>query len=94
MSFFHPNEEHSATPTVSSVPPSIGRIVHYFPDLTKGTVGGGNQVGIIAAVIVNVFNDSVVNLKLLTDGPTDEWKTSVAYNASGLPNTWTWPARV
>lgn len=88
--------------------PSIGRLVHFYPGsaLTAEEIhaaSSGNSVRPtepIAAVIVKVWSDETVNLKLLTDGPIDVWRTSVTLASD--PDTavldgrtcWAWPPRV
>lgn len=84
--------------------PTIGRIVHYFPtaDDSKALMAMGGNYGLdrpIPGVIVAVWSDTCVNLKLLTDGPYDLWKTSVSQR-TGEPTeenpqqyTWDWPPR-
>lgn len=50
------------------------------------------------AVIVRVWSETLVNLRLLEDGPlVPEWCTSVeleAENAVGTPGRWSWPTKV
>lgn len=82
--------------------PTIGRIVHYFPndaariDITRLSAGNSIVAGEpIAAVIVKVWTDTMVNLKLLTDGRHDVWMTSVPYSElPGGNSTWAWPEMV
>lgn len=67
--------------------PTIGRIViyRYYP------LGGPNGSEFCPAVIVRVWTDTCVNLKLLEDGPENSWKTSVMH---GIDNAqWDWPFR-
>lgn len=90
--------------------PTVGRIVHYHPNEAAAKLlrdrAGGNSVEPfepVAAVIVRAWGDqetSAVNLKVLTDGPTDVWISSV----TGTVDTalardtgvsyWTWPPRI
>lgn len=73
--------------------PSIGRIVHFV--LAPGT----NPV---AAIIVAVWTDTCVNLRIFQDGsnsqPTQfsEWITSTTFDDSETPQvrTWHWPPKV
>lgn len=52
--------------------PSIGRIVHVIADPTKN-----NGSDVAAAVITRVWTDTMINVKVLTDGPQDYWQTSI-----------------
>ena len=73
--------------------PSIGRIVHYTCQFT------GEH---LAAIIVRVWSDTCVNLRIFYDGTNhgqvhpNEWVTSVKYDESVNPQnqTWHWPERV
>lgn len=75
--------------------PTIGRIVIFHPGVNdkEASSNGATEV---PAVIVRVWNDTCVNLKVLTDGPTDLWRTSVTTGPT-VPNQedsyWSWPAR-
>lgn len=76
--------------------PTIGRIVHYYPSeydnpeqWNRGEVGQP-----IAAVIVRVWSDECVNLRLLTDCDYTPWKTSVVFNEECKEASWSWPPRV
>jgi hypothetical protein len=75
--------------------PSIGRIVHYIPADEEKRANNGTSP--IAAVIVAVWSDTCVNLKLLTDGTADIWKTSVLLLEGPDDETavyrWKWPER-
>lgn len=70
--------------------PSIGRIVHYYPH-------DGDRFGEtgepIAAVVVRVWTDECVNLRLLTDTTDTPWITSVRYDESHAECSWSWPPR-
>jgi hypothetical protein len=69
---------------------TIGRIVHYNVDLVNDPDEIRNNVAIVLpAVIVCVFTDDCVNLKILTDGPVDVWKTSVV--RGNFAGQWDWP---
>lgn len=88
-------------------PATVGRIVHLHaaPGLAAiiNSTGGGNGTPPVptplAAVIVRVWSPTMVNLKVITDGPTDVWATSVGYGedpAAELADgrsCWTWPPR-
>lgn len=68
--------------------PSIGRIVIYrYPE---GVLVNG--VNVCPAMIVRVWSDTMVNLKLIEDGELVVWRTSVS--AGTEANTWSWPERV
>lgn len=73
--------------------PSIGRIVIYHlmensPENVELCQQNGNPHE-LPAVIVRVWSDNLVNLKVLTDGPYDIWVTSVQYGHE--PRHWSWP---
>jgi len=71
--------------------PTVGRIVLYrvgaadHADLRYN----GNQV--LPAIVVRVFTDTCISLKIFTDGPTDVWKTSVVQGDGEYQ--WQWPQR-
>lgn len=52
--------------------PSVGRIVHALVDPTRN-----NGSDVAPAVITRVFNDELVNVRILFDAHDIEWKTSV-----------------
>jgi hypothetical protein len=79
--------------------PSIGRIVHVTFDDEK----------IRPAIVVEVWSDTCVNLRLFADGPNDsiptrtfrgyqlltgDWLTSVEFAETPTPGRWSWPPRV
>ena len=77
--------------------PTIGRIVIY-------TIGGAqdacyadnNGAKELPAVIVRVWSETCVNLKVLTDAVHDQWITSVVYAEtpdSKFGRSWRWPER-
>jgi hypothetical protein len=79
--------------------PTIGRIVLYQvsesdTDLHQNCIKHGD---FLPAIVVRVWNhaDSVyadlVNLRVLCDGTTDAWKTSIREGTE--PATWSWPPR-
>ena len=72
--------------------PTIGRIVIYklYEGFEPCLKNGGETE--LPAVIVRVWSDTCVNLKVLTDGVHDEWVTSVVQGEG--PRSWNWPARV
>jgi hypothetical protein len=76
--------------------PTLGRIV-IVHGVDPTTNNGSSEA---PAVIVRVWGPKAVNLKVLTDGPDDQWWASIAiYEAddeipAGLLRWATWPARV
>jgi hypothetical protein len=81
-------------PEKSNQLPTVGRIVHYFPHANEFT---GNDSSPVPAVIVRVWSDVCVNLKVFTDGPLDIWKTSICKKPDGLLDNvtgfWDWPQK-
>lgn len=75
--------------------PTCGRIVWYHPPtVTQESIqkeNGNGSTDPLPAVIVRVWSDTCVNLKVITDGPVDKWITS-ATQGDGL-GQWNWPAR-
>lgn len=76
--------------------PSVGRIVHYQPgDHELAAMSeGGNPIESgtwLAAVVVRVWSDTCVNLRVFTDGPSTPWVTSATLG-DGEYN-WRWPPR-
>lgn len=73
--------------------PTVGRIVLYNagPGQFSDPSGPGNESSPLPAVIVRVWTDTCVNLKVLTDGPKDAWVTSVTEGEG--PYCWSWPPR-
>jgi hypothetical protein len=67
--------------------PTIGRVVIYHfhsQELTE------NNNSIEApAIIVRVWSDDMVNLKVLNDGANNSWKTSVHIGTE--QGQWSWP---
>lgn len=77
--------------------PSIGRIVHVPMD--PATNNGAN---VAPAVVTRVWNENLINVRILGDGHAIDWRTSVAYIESldlvgGLDplqlHVWSWPPR-
>lgn len=67
--------------------PTIGRIVIFnVPEEMKPRVNFAEK---LPAIIVRVWSDGVVNLKIITDGPEDIWDTSV--HMGDGPHQWNWP---
>jgi hypothetical protein len=72
--------------------PSIGRIVIYNTtedDRTKMKEAGCNKQEKLPAIIVSVWSESCVNLRVLCDGNMDLWKTSSSQG--DIPSNWNWP---
>lgn len=57
--------------------PRLGEIVIYQVLSNDDCNVRHNHVDELPAVVVRVWGDDVVNLKVLTDGPHDVWMTSV-----------------
>lgn len=70
--------------------PYIGQIVLYHvsptnaPDLTHNHTEHED----LPAIIVRVWSDTCVNIKVITDGPVDVWKTSVVLGDQ--PGEWSY----
>jgi hypothetical protein len=65
---------------MSEQKPTIGRIVQYRPtekERELWVVQGSNDQKELPAVIVAVWSDTVVNLKVMKDGSGDVWQTSI-----------------
>lgn len=69
--------------------PTIGRTVIYKYGDWEKNAAYNNGADECPAVIVRVWTDSCVNLKLVQDGPFDYWKTSASLG--DLPGNWHWP---
>jgi hypothetical protein len=87
--------------------PTPGRIVHYC--LTSADAAAFNRFGaanrmqegdILPALIVRVWSDHTVNLRVFADGPAgaDQWMTSRErgdqIEGVPVPGRWLWPERV
>ena len=72
---------------------TLGRIVVFVVDEhTRARMSGNADVCELPAVIVRVWSNNCVNLKVLCDGPEDLWVTSVSYDGAGMSKrTWHWP---
>jgi hypothetical protein len=69
--------------------PTIGRVVIFnMPEYLKNSVYGNKQEQ-LPAIIVAVWGETTVNLKVITDGQNDLWATSVSQGDG--PNQWNWP---
>lgn len=85
-----PRAEQSKPPTAAQRP-SVGRIVVYRPH-ENGPAGDP-----IPAVIVRVWSDTCVNLRLFRDsapGPDDHRRSVVLADSPDQVDAWHWPARV
>lgn len=79
----------------SHIKPSIGRIVRFVPSESDDE-SRNNGAKLLPAVIVRTWEDTSyendeLNLKVLTDGAVDTWRTSVPYSAEMKPYSWHWP---
>lgn len=74
---------------VSEQKPSIGRVVHYKP---LDSDPPRNNAEVLPAVIVRVWSDTCVNLRVLNDQVYDFWKTSSKLGDGA--GEWNWPPRV
>lgn len=81
--------------------PSVGRIVNYV--LPIGGAGGRNTGQIRPMIITQVWDQGMVNGKVILDGRNDDGHDdhaySTFYNQPGhdtapTPNTWHWPSRI
>ena len=80
--------------------PTIGRIVIYCPTKAEQELFNNFQTK-CPAIIVSVWSDTCVNLKVLHDGIYDRWKTSInkfdpsikipGTDLPSIENTWDWP---
>jgi len=79
--------------------PTIGRIVVYnTTDADKAKMeaaskinGGCNVQSQLPAIVVAVWSDNCVNLKVITDGNLDLWVTSSLQGDE--PSNWNWPVK-
>lgn len=78
--------------------PTVGRIVNFYPsDIDNEARYNGAEV--LPAIIVRVWSEETVNLKVLTDSDKgDLWRTSVTKRPEGTVSpqnaTWDWPVKV
>ena len=70
--------------------PTVGRIVHYYPTDSDRFGETGKP---IAAVIVRVWSDECVNLRLFPDSDDSPWVSSVPYDLEAGEYSWSWPPR-
>ena len=71
--------------------PTIGRIVIYQVSENDPPEIRNNHAKFLPAIVVASWSDTCANLKILTDGPVDGWKTSVVHGYA--PGQWQWPTR-
>jgi hypothetical protein len=90
--------------TPNPIPPTVGRIVLVPIDVYQSTHEGVKSVGveIRPAIVVRVFNQDMVNVRVFTDGANDhpdntmhprpsDWRTSLSYDQDDhRPGTWHW----
>lgn len=72
--------------------PSIGRIVIYKlteEDKEISRKAGDNVTDEVPAIIVNVWSDTCLNLRVFVDGNYTWWKTSTP--EGDQPGNWHWP---
>lgn len=71
--------------------PTLGRIVIYNTTEEDRIVFGkfGNRQEKLPAIIVAIWSDDCVNLKVLGDGTQDLWITSVHLGTEEF--SWNWP---
>ena len=73
--------------------PSLGRVV-----LVPADPAVNNGADVAPAIITRVWNDNVVNVRVLLDSDAVQWRTSVSYvdSLDDVEHThcWTWPPRV
>jgi hypothetical protein len=66
---------------------SLGRIVIYAPTDSERSNGANS----LPAMIVRVWSDICVNLKVFADGDHSYWKTSVTQGTA--QGQWMWPPK-
>jgi hypothetical protein len=70
-------DEQKETPKEETYKPEVGDVVIYKVQEKDDPEINYNYATELPAVVVRVWGDTCVNLKVLTDGPADAWKTSV-----------------
>jgi len=66
--------------------PKIGDIVLYKVGEADSSELRSNYAEVLPAIVVMVWSDECVNLKVFTDGPVDAWRTSAL--AGNDPYCW------
>lgn len=72
--------------------PTIGRVVIYNTteeDKASARKNFDNVVQQLPAIIVNVWSDTCINVRVFSDGGSMLWKTSI--NQGDQPGQWNWP---
>ena len=70
--------------------PTIGRIVIFnVPEDMKPKVNFAEK---LPAIVVRVWSNGILNLKVFGDSPDVIWVTSVSQGDG--PNQWNWPEKV
>lgn len=81
-----------------------GRIVYYVSDRRRAELAAAKHVGspaegnpayvgqLLPAMVVAVWSDTCINLKVFLDGPGELWVTSVEFSDEKpyQPHTWHW----
>ena len=83
----------AAAPAAPVIKPSVGRIVHYYPDQNIAMFKGQEEC---AAIITKVHSDTEVNLTVFGDGhmaSTCVSHVSLRKEAKQMA-AWGWPPRV
>lgn len=74
--------------------PTLGRIV-----LVPTAPTGNNGAGLAPAIVTRVWSSTMINVRIINDGPDLPWRTSLSYtdDIDHLAGTdacsWTWPPR-
>ena len=69
--------------------PKIGDIVLYNVGEADKEPLTHNDASTLPAIVLTVWSDECVNLKVFCDGPEDAWETSVLKGRAG--HQWSWP---
>jgi hypothetical protein len=78
---------------------TLGRIVMVSLDANYARLLselGGSSYAVgqrVPAVIVHVWQNEMVNLKIFADAPSDLWITNVDFSPVHQARTWNWPER-
>lgn len=80
-------------PSPSKRKPKVGNIVMFVPE--RNSPENHNGAEVVPAIVVRTwentsYENDEINLKVLTDGPTDTWRTSIPHSKDKEPNTWHW----
>lgn len=78
---------------INMTKPSLGRVV-----LVPADPAVNNGAHVAPAIITRVWNDEVINVRVLLDSDAVQWRTSVGYVDSfddiETTHHWMWPPRV